>query len=196
MAARPILYIIAGSNGAGKTTFATEYLPRFVGKVDFINADLIARGLSPFRPETVAIEAGRMALERVEGFVQRRASFALETTLSGRSYVRTFSRMRAMGYRIEIYFLWVPSPRVALARIKSRVRHGGHSIPPDSVRRRFGRTLWNAFNLYFPLADYVAIVDNSGSEPRTIAEANQGKLIPRDAAVLKRMQNQARRHEA
>jgi len=101
------LYVIAGSNGAGKTTFATEYLPRYVGRVDFINADLIARGLSPFRPEAAAMEAGRMVLQRIEQRITRHESFALETTLSGRGYAQTFMKIRKMGYRIEIYFLWI-----------------------------------------------------------------------------------------
>ena len=194
MKKHPILYVVAGSNGAGKTTFATEFLPSYVGKVDFINADLIAKGLSPFDPEKAAVSAGRLVLERIAELTRKRASFAIETTLSGRTYASMMARMRRMGFRIQIYFLWIPDYRLALRRIKGRVESRGHDIPADVVKRRFGRALANFFEVYSPLAHHVMIFDNSGGEPRKVAERRGRRSWVADAVLYRRMLKQVERN--
>ncbi|MEW6006675.1 MAG: hypothetical protein AB1595_00750 [bacterium] len=165
-----IIYIIAGANGAGKTTFACEYFPRYVGKVDFVNADMIAQGLSPFAPDKFAIRAGRMVLERIKELVGERKIFAIETTLSGRTYLSMLQKMKLLGYRVYMYYLWIPNYQLGIERIKNRVREGGHSVAEYIVKRRFKKTLWNLFHIYFSILDYLAIFDNSGMQPMIIYE--------------------------
>src|SRR3954447_16330203 len=126
---QPTVYVIAGPNGAGKTTFATEFLPAFVQCREFVNADLIAAGLSPFAPETQAIRAGRLLLTRIKELSAPRQDFGFETTLAGRSYVKALKAMRADGYRLELFFLWLPSADLAVARVENRAIQGGHSVP-------------------------------------------------------------------
>lgn len=179
----PRIYIIAGSNGAGKTTFATQFLPHYAGTVDFINADLIARGLSPFDVERAATAAGRIALERFSEFAAARQSFAIETTLSGRAYAARLRHIKTQGYELHLFFLWIPSPALAMRRIRQRVRSGGHNVPPDVVRRRYGRTLRNFVEVYWPMADYGQILDNSGSKPRLIAEKIGQSIVVRDRSL-------------
>src|ERR1017187_8939027 len=130
---KPNCYIVAGSNGAGKTTFATEFLPRYANCPNFINADLIARGLSPFDPNAALARAGRLVLESIKKASASRADFAFETTLSGRSYVRVIRDLRKRGYRIHMFYLWIPGPELALLRVRERVRQGGHNVPPADV---------------------------------------------------------------
>lgn len=185
---RPVIYLIAGSNGSGKTTFATEFFPKIVGDVTFINADLIAQGLSPFSPDDVAAAAGRAVLRRIGELRRERATFAVETTLSGRTYSTLLRRMKEEAYAVHLYFLWIPNYRLAVGRIKGRVRRGGHNIPTPVVRRRFKRALRNLFETYYDLADYVMILDNSASEPRIIAEKRDGAMNVRDAKVFAAMQ--------
>jgi predicted ABC-type ATPase len=153
----PNLYIVAGPNGAGKTTFAKEFLPNYAECLEFVNADLIASGLSPFSPERAAIRAGRLMLKRIHFLADRGTDFGFETTLSGK------------GYRIYLYFLWVDNVDIALGRVADRVRRGGHNVPEKIVRRRFKRGLPNLFNLYRPLLDLWAIFDNSTDHPVMIA---------------------------
>ena len=131
---RPSLYIVAGPNGSGKTTFAREFLPDYVRCKEFINADLIAGGLSPFSPEAAAMRAGRLLLEQIKLLASRRSDFGFETTLSGVTYVSLLRRLKAQGYQIHLFFLWIPTVEVALARIADRVRRGGHDIPEKVVR--------------------------------------------------------------
>ncbi len=188
---RPIIYLIAGSNGAGKTTFATDFFPKMVGNVTFINADLIAQGLSPFSPGEVAAAAGRAVLNRIRELRYEKATFAVETTLSGRTYSTLLRRMKADGYDVHLYFLWIPNAKLAIGRIKGRVSRGGHNIPTPVVRRRFHRALHNLFDTYYDLADYVMILDNSGSEPRIIAEKRDGKAVVSDAKRLAAMRRDA-----
>src|SRR5215204_7511665 len=138
---RPRIVIIAGPNGAGKTTFAREFLPREAGLPDFINADLIAQGLSPFAPEEAAIAAGRIMVQMIREKVRRRESFAFETTLSGRNYARHIPRWRKSGYDVTLIFLSLPSVDIALRRIQVRVAQGGHNVAPAVVRRRFAAGL-------------------------------------------------------
>ena len=132
-----LVHIIAGPNGAGKTTFARDFLPDFASCKEFVNADLIAQGLSPFASEGAALAAGRLMLERLEELGRRRENFAFETTLAGRGYVAWLRRLRKDGYVVQLYFLWLPTVDISLARVAYRVKHGGHFVPDEDVRRRF-----------------------------------------------------------
>jgi predicted ABC-type ATPase len=161
----PRCVVIAGPNGSGKTTFAHEFLPTGAGIVHFVNADAIASGLSPFRPALVALSAGRLLLGELDRLISDRADFAFESTLSGRSYVGRLRRWKRAGYRIEIVYLRLASPRLALRRIAARVKQGGHDVPSVDVLRRFDRGWLNFDRMYRPLADAWAVYDNSGSRP-------------------------------
>jgi predicted ABC-type ATPase len=162
---RPKIIVIAGPNGAGKTTFAREFLPHEAGCPVFVNADLIAAGLSPFAPERAAIQAARLTLEAIAQHVARRENFAFETTLSGRAYARQIAQWRAMGYQVELFFLSLPSADMAVQRVAERVRQGGHNIPEATIRRRFeaGRRLLT--EVYQPLVHQWVLYDNAGDEP-------------------------------
>lgn len=164
-AKQPRCIIIAGPNGAGKTTFAREYLPKDARVIHFVNADLIAGGLSPLRPELAALTAGRMVLTELDRLAKSKQSFAFETTLSGRTYLSRLKHWKAAGYRIEILFLRLSSVQVALRRIAARVQQGGHDVPAKDVARRFGRGWANFVECYRPLADSWAVYENSGTFP-------------------------------
>ena len=157
--------IIAGPNGAGKTTFAREFLPNEAGCPIFINADLIAAGLAPFAPETAALQAGRLMLQELGRHFSARESFAFETTLAGRAYLRLIPQWQAAGYRVKLIFLQLDSAEEAIARVAQRVEQGGHDIPPAVIRRRFAAGRKNLETLYAPLVDAWALYDNSGSAP-------------------------------
>jgi predicted ABC-type ATPase len=169
-AAEKKIIVIAGPNGAGKTTFAGEFLPKEAHCPAFVNADLIAAGLAPFDPERAAFRAGRLMLEEIHSHVRRGASFAFETTLSGRGYAALLPRWQAQGYIAKLFFLRLASPELAIARVRQRVREGGHNIPEPVIRRRFASGLRNFETLYKPLADEWALYDNSGGEPVLIDE--------------------------
>ncbi len=164
----PRCIVIAGPNGAGKTTFAREYLPREAGVIRFVNADLIASGLSPLRPELAARQGGRLVLTELERLVKAREDFAFESTLSGRTYLRLMTRWRARGYRIELVFLSLPSVELALQRIAARVRQGGHDVPRADVIRRFERSWVNFHSVYRTVADRWAVYDNAGDTPQLL----------------------------
>jgi predicted ABC-type ATPase len=166
----PRCIIIAGPNGAGKTTFAREFLLRETGVIHFVNADLIAGGLSPLRPELAARQAGRLVLMELIRMAKAREDFAFESTLSGRTYLRLLARWKAAGYQITIVFLSLTSPQLALQRIASRVRQGGHDIPRADVLRRFQRSWDNYHTLYRPLAHAWSVYDNSGNAPKLLEE--------------------------
>ncbi len=170
------VYVIAGPNGAGKTTFANEFLPDFVHCRQFLNADLIAAGLSPFAPETQNVRAGRLLLARIKELTAARENFGFETTLAGRGYVRHFEKLKMKGYRIVLFFLWLPSANMAVTRVKARVRHGGHNVPEPVVRRRYGTGLGNLFQLYWPVAHEVWLLDGSEFPPKRVAHKNEGRL--------------------
>lgn len=158
-------YILAGPNGAGKTTFANEFLPIEAECLNFINADLIAQGLSPFQPAKMAIEAGRLMIQHIAECIRKNESFAFETTLSGKGYVRKINNWKKKHYEIILYFLKLPSVEFALERVKLRVAQGGHNVPEDVIRRRFARS-WNNFNIFYkPLADSWIVFDTSGKIP-------------------------------
>lgn len=164
------ILIIAGPNGAGKTTFAEEYLPREAGCPRFVNADLIAAGLSPFEPERAAFRAGRLMLEGIANHARRNESFAFETTLSGRGYAALIPHWRAAGYVVKLFFLRLAAPELAVARVRQRVCEGGHKIPEPVIRRRFAAGLSHFETLYKPLVDTWALYDNSGDEPILVEE--------------------------
>jgi predicted ABC-type ATPase len=159
------IIIVAGPNGAGKTTFAREFLPHEADCPLFINADLIAAGLSPFRPEAAAVRAGRLLLAEIAAKVEQRQSFAFETTLSGRGYARSIPHWQAMGYHVKIIFLSLPTVEIAIARVAARVKQGGHDVPEDAIRRRFKSGYANFCSLYRRLADAWALYDNAGTTP-------------------------------
>lgn len=167
-------YIVAGPNGSGKTTFATIFLPDYVKCPNFVNADLIAQGLSPFKPRSAMIKAGKLVLQQIHEFARRGFNFAFETTLSGKSYVNLFSELKAQNYALHLFFLWIPSPELSILRIKERVLEGGHDIPAEDVRRRFKRGIGNFFNLYEPLLDSWMLFDNSKTKPVLIARRHNG----------------------
>lgn len=171
------VYVIAGSNGAGKTTFAQTFLPNYVGRVRFINPDLIAAGLSPFDPAAVAARAGRVMLAEVERSIAAGERFAFESTLSGKTYARLLQRARNSGYRIHLFYLWLPAAELAVARIRDRVEDGGHDVPVSDVCRRYGRTLSNFFNLYRGQANTVLFFDNTNDAPVLIFKDTNGKTV-------------------
>jgi len=166
----PKCIVIAGPNGAGKTTFAREFLQADRGIVHFVNVDLIAAGLSPLRPALAARAAGRLVLAELDRLTSDRLDFAFESTLSGVSYIDRLRHWKQAGYRIEIVFLQLSSPRLALKRIASRVAQGGHDVPRADVLRRFTRGLLNFRTRYQPLADSWALYDNSGASPVLLAK--------------------------
>ena len=164
----PLCIIIAGRNGAGKTTFAREFLSREMGVVHFVNPDLIAGGLSPLRPELAAFTAGRLFLRELNRLAKSEEDFAFESTLSGLTYVRLLQRWKAAGRRIEIAYLRISSPQLGLRRIAARVRQGGHNVPRRDVLRRFKRSSINFEQHYRLLADAWSVYDNSGSTPKLL----------------------------
>ncbi len=191
MARKPAnCYIIAGPNGAGKTTFATEFLPLYANCRNFINPDLLARAYSPFDPDAGMLRAGRTVLERIMEFTSARIDFAFETTLSGRAYATLLGRVRKAGFRLHLFYLWIPSPELALLRIRYRVQAGGHNVPERDVRRRFARTLSNLFRLYRPLLDTLHFFDNATDTPRLIFKDDGGKTTVNDAALYERLRAQ------
>jgi predicted ABC-type ATPase len=170
------VYVIAGPNGAGKTTFAIKFLPEYVRCPNFVNADLIAQGLSPFSPGAAAIKAAKLVLEQIHRFENRKVDFAFETTLAGKLHINLFKSLKLIRYKIHIFFLWIPDADLAISRIKSRVAHGGHDVPDQDVFRRFDRSIRNFFKLYQPLADSWMLFNNAGPTPILIAERKNGKI--------------------
>jgi predicted ABC-type ATPase len=191
-ARQPNLYVVAGPNGAGKSTFAHRFLPEYATCRELVNADLIAAGLSPFNPESLAIEAGRLMLQRIETLAEVREDFGFETTLAGRSWRPLLERLKEQGYRLHAFFLWLPEPELALARIEERVRAGGHSVPEEVVRRRFRRGLRNFFQLYAPILDAWAIFDGSAKSPDVVAMWVADLEIALDRGLYARIRREAR----
>ena len=176
----PNLYIIAGPNGAGKTTASYNLLPEILHCTNFVNADEIARGLSPFAPETVPVQAGRIMLERIEELLPQRVDFAIETTLATRSYVQLVRRAQALGYKVHLIFFFLENEEQAIQRVAQRVSNGGHNIPEDDIRRRFKRGINNLINLYMPICDSVLVFNNAHGDAILVSEqenANSGLLV-------------------
>ncbi|MBD5175452.1 MAG: AAA family ATPase [Bacteroidales bacterium] len=156
----PKLYIIAGCNGAGKTTASYSVLPEILKCREFVNADEIAKGLSPFNPESMAIQAGKLMLLRIDELLAERKTFAIETTLATRSYADLVKRAQADGYQVILLFFWLSSPEMAVERVAKRVREGGHNIPTETIYRRYWAGLKNFFDIFAPIVDYWMFVDN------------------------------------
>ena len=167
------LYIIAGCNGAGKTPAAYTILPDIWQCQEFVNADEIARGLSPFNPESVAIQAGRLMLERIEILLEQGVSFAIETTLATRSYVQLVRKAQAKGYCVQLLFFWLNSPEVAIQRVARRVAEGGHDIPKEVIKRRYYAGIRNFFDLYKDIVDSWMVVDNGHNPRKAIATKDE-----------------------
>lgn len=180
------LYIISGPNGAGKTTASYSVLPKILQCKEFVNADEIARGLSPFNPESVAIEAGRLMLSRIKELLSRNESFSIETTLATRSYFRLIEKAHQQGYDVTLLYFWLKSPEQAMERVAERVSKGGHNIPPDIIVRRYYEGINNLFKIYMPIVDTWVLVNNSET-PRSIV-ATGGKdqeTVVRNSVLFK-----------
>src|SRR5262245_46464478 len=172
----PTIYIIAGCNGAGKTTFAKEFLPS-IGVIRFLNADEIARGLSPLRPELVAFKAGKLLLTEMRELINRGETFALESTLSGKTYVKIFQNAKQRGYAIELHFVWIPDVREAILRVRQRVIEGGHDVPVEDIKRRFDRNIRHLLDDHVPLADRWALWDNSTPPAKLLARSTRHSIV-------------------
>lgn len=171
------IYIIAGCNGAGKTTASYTILPEILNCKEFVNADEIAKGLSPFQPEKVAFESGRIMLERIDVLLNSDESFAFETTLSTKTYKQRLLKAKDLGFTIKLLFFWLPSIEMAINRVAIRVSEGGHNIPNDVIARRYKRGIENLFKIYLPLCNDWAVFDNSDEIPQLIAEGIQSEAI-------------------
>lgn len=169
----PTLFIISGCNGAGKTTASYIVLPELLNVKEFVNADEIARGLSPFQPDKVAIEAGKIMLNRINDLLSRRLDFAFETTLSSRSFVGFINRAKEAGYTVNLIYYWLDSVDLAIERVRVRVSEGGHDIPKDIIIRRYYAGVKNLLTLYLDKVDYWLVIDNSKTEPEVIAEGDR-----------------------
>jgi predicted ABC-type ATPase len=173
----PNLYIIAGCNGAGKTTASFTVLPEMLNCREFVNADEIARGISPFHPEDVSIKAGKIMLNRIEELIIRKQDFGFETTLAAKSYVRTIGKAAQSGFFVSLIYFWLTQPELAIERVKSRVISGGHDIDSDTIVRRYYSGLQNFFKLYISVCDYWLFVNNSSNPYKVIAEGEKGKKV-------------------
>ena len=173
----PNIFLIGGPNGAGKTTIALQLFPEILHSHEFVNADFIAKGLSAFNTESVAVAAGRLMLKRIHDLKLLKKDFAFESTLASRSLVSFLKSCKAEGYRISLAYIWIENAEIALRRIRMRMREGGHSIPEGVVARRYQRSVFNVVNLYLPLVDRWKIYDNTYAEPRVIAASEDGSLV-------------------
>jgi predicted ABC-type ATPase len=187
----PDLFVIAGPNGAGKTTYVKDFLPQEMHCREFVNADLIAAGLSPFDPDRAAFEAGRIMLNRLRALAGQRQDFSFETTLSGRGYVPLLRDLRTAGYSIRLDFLWIPDLDITRQRVRQRVTKGGHNIPDDVQQRRFQLGIRNLAELYRPLIDHWRLYDNTGGRPHLVVEEKDRVLRVADAPRLEVIENSA-----
>lgn len=177
------LYIIAGCNGAGKTTASFTVLPEMLNCDEFVNADEIARGLSPLNPEKSAIEAGRWMLKKIDQLISSKTDFAFETTLSTKSFTRTVARAKKSGYQITLVFFWLESVDLAIERVKTRVEEGGHNVPAEVIQRRYYSGLMNLFNLYIPVCEVWMIIDNSEFPSSMVAKGKYDQLVEIENSV-------------
>lgn len=187
------VYIVAGPNGAGKTMFARKFLPEYVRCRRFVNADLIAGGIAPFSPEDSALRAGRLLLEEIHRFAAQGTDFGFETTLAGKTHRNLFLALLQKGYRLHLFFLWIPTLALALSRIRERVKRGGHSIPELVVERRFGRGIRNLFETYRNDLTSWTIFDNGGSFPYLVATGDARQIEIADQKLFDRISEQAGR---
>lgn len=170
------LYIISGCNGAGKTTASYTVLPEVLQCKEFVNADEIARGLSPFNPEGMAIEAGRLMLKRISELMREGESFSIETTLATRSYAQLIQQAQVQGYKVSLIYFWLNSPELAIGRVRRRVSEGGHDIPEEVIRRRYQAGIDNLFGIYMSCVDYWLMADNSQENRVIVAEGGRNTL--------------------
>lgn len=173
----PNLYIIAGCNGAGKTTASYTILPEMLSCNEFVNADEIAKGLSPFQPEKVSFQAGRIMLERVHELLKQKVDFAFETTLTTLSYQSIIKTAKKKGYKINLLFFWLNNENLAIERVKIRVQEGGHDIPEDVIIRRYHKGIKNLLRIFISLCDYWLVIDNSSSPYRFVAEGSSKRQL-------------------
>jgi predicted ABC-type ATPase len=190
---QPVCWIIAGPNGAGKTTFALKYLPEVADCRNFVNADLIAAGMSPLAPERERVTASRLFLSEIERHIEARRDFGFETTLAGRSYLRLIRRLRADGWRVELVYLALPDAEMAKLRVAERVSHGGHDIPAQDIERRFLRSLENLFTEYASLVDRTVCFLNSGETPEIVFTQQGEKREENQAAIMQLLQRWRRK---
>jgi predicted ABC-type ATPase len=184
-ASSPIVIMFAGPNGAGKTTAATTLFREMLQPIDFINADIIAQGLSGTDPDSVALEAGAIMLARLRALAQAKRSIAFESTGASRTFARWLAELKQAGYEVHIYFFWLASPELAISRVAHRVRLGGHDVPAATIRRRYDRGIRNFFHLYLPLADRWELFDNSAlGSPRRIAQGRSCDQCHPEDAIL------------
>ena len=184
---RPKVYIIAGPNGAGKTTFARQFLPKYADCRNFINADLIAQGMSPFSPETAAFRAGRLMLGEIDLLSRRGVDFGFETTLSGRAHLKVIQRLKDRGYEVHIFYLWVPSVEFSVSRVRERVLKGGHDVAEAIILRRFERSMRNFMGQYRHLGDSWTLFDNTGDTPTIMAFELAGKVTTIEGEQFREM---------
>jgi predicted ABC-type ATPase len=188
------LYIISGCNGAGKTTASYTILPEMLNCNEFVNADEIAKGLSPFNPDNVAIKAGRLMLTRITELLESGSDFAFETTLSTRSYVNTVKKARKKGYLVTVLYFWLNSPDLAVERVRIRVKEGGHHIPEETIRRRYDLGIKNMFNLYIPIVDFWMFIDNSKTPLEILAEGQENKEVEKNKLIWNKLKNKYYEH--
>lgn len=181
------LYVIAGCNGAGKTTASYSILPEMLDCHEFVNADEIAKGLSPFQPETASFAAGRLMLKRIREHISQETKFAFETTLSTRSYTNLLREAKKNNYDITLLFFWLNSPELAVKRVATRVNEGGHNIPEDVIRRRYERGLRNFFGIFRPIVTKWMFIDNSIHPWNLVASAQQNKERIFDKELWKKL---------
>lgn len=179
------LYIIAGCNGAGKTSASISILPQILDCKEFVNADEIAKGLSPFNPESVAIEAGRLMLQRINVLLEGDNSFSIETTLSTKSYKSLIQRAKGKGFYIQLLFFWLPSPEYAEKRVAQRVREGGHNIPTDVIHRRYWAGIKNLFEIYIPIVDSWMLIKNTKKREIVAQKDKEFEIINKETLFNK-----------
>ena len=184
---KPTCIIIAGPNGAGKTTFALNYLPEYTHCHNFINADMIATGLSPLSPQQEWLRASRLFLQAIQGCINKREDFCFETTLSGKTYLHLIKQLLADQWHVELYYLWLPSVEMSIKRVAERVAHGGHDIPEQTIIRRYARGVDNFLNHYAPLCDDTICFENSEKISKVIfTQSSTGRNI-KNASLLNEM---------
>jgi predicted ABC-type ATPase len=189
----PNIVILAGPNGAGKSTLAEPLLATTLGIRHFVNADTLARGLSAFNAEEMALKAGKIMLEHLHDLAQQRANFAFETTLASRTFAPWIAKLKATGYQVHLFYVWVPSADVSVERVLGRVLLGGHSVPEETIRRRYQRSLENFFRLYQPLADSWEFYDNERlKSPRLIAIGNATMELAEDENLWRKIKEQVK----
>jgi predicted ABC-type ATPase len=192
---KPTCFIIAGPNGAGKTTFALRYLPQIAGCRNFVNADLIAYGLSPFDSLSAQLEAGRLFLREIHANIDKQVDFAFETTLAGRSHISLLKKLRNDGWQIIMFFLWIPNATFSKSRVRERARQGGHDIPDETIYRRFPRIMHNLIKTYIPLCDKVFCYDNSKPKYAPVFEKSGTDLHIFDQKIYERIIGQSNEYK-